>query len=68
MTLSQTFNSFTLDAAYGGHQEKIIATLEPGKWADFIVIDKDIFSGKPELLWQTKVLETWIAGEPVFSQ
>ena len=67
MTLEQALNSFTLDAAFGAHQENIIGTLEPGKWADFVVIEQDIFTNKPEQIWQAKVLGTWIAGQQVFS-
>ncbi|MDM0072960.1 amidohydrolase [Variovorax sp. J2P1-59] len=68
MTLPQAFRAFTLDAAYAQHQEKVIGSLEPGKWADFIVVDQDPFKIKPADLWKTKVLETWLAGEKVYSQ
>ena len=68
MTLPQAFRAFTLDAAYAQHQEKVIGSLEPGKWADFIVVDQDPFKIAPANLWKTKVLETWLAGEKVYSQ
>jgi len=68
MSLAQALNSFTLDAAYGAHQEDIIGSLEPGKWADFIVIDLDIFNLAPSQIWQTKVEQTWIAGQLVYRQ
>jgi len=68
MTLTQAFRAFTLDAAYAQHQEKVIGSLEPGKWADFILVDQDPFKIAPADLWKTKVLETWLAGEQVFSQ
>jgi len=67
MTLTQALNSFTLDAAYGAHQENLIGTLEPGKWADFIVIDQDIFTQPTTALWKPTVLGTWIGGEQVYS-
>jgi len=67
MTLPQALNSFTLDAAYGAHQEKVLGTLEPGKWADFIVIDQDIFTQPETALWKPKVLGTWIGGKQVYS-
>mgnify|MGYP000695884251 CR=1 FL=1 len=68
MTLPQALNSFTLDAAYGAHQEDIIGSLEPGKWADFIVIDLDIFANAPSQIWQANVLQTWIAGKRVYQK
>ncbi|MBI3715957.1 MAG: amidohydrolase [Betaproteobacteria bacterium] len=65
MTMTEALRGFTLDAAYAGHQEKTLGTLEPGKWADFIVIDRDIFKVPPSEIWQTQVLETWVGGKRV---
>ncbi len=68
LTPTEALRSFTLDAAFAAHQENIIGSLEKGKWADFILVDKDIISGNPQEIWQTQVLETWVAGEKVFSK
>lgn len=62
-SLQQALRAFTLDAAYSAHQEKVLGTLEPGKWADFILIDSDPFSIPQSDLWKVKVNQTWIAGE-----
>ncbi len=66
MTLTQAFNSFTYAAAYAGHQEAIIGSLAEGKKADFILIDQDIFTLNPKMIWKTKVLATWINGKKVY--
>ncbi|MCU7553724.1 amidohydrolase [Alteromonas sp. ASW11-19] len=66
MTLKQAFKGFTLDAAYAGHMEKRIGTLEEGKWADFILVDQDIFAIPATELWKTTVLQTYLAGDKVF--
>lgn len=62
----ETLRSFTLDAAYAAHQEEVLGSLEPGKWADFIIIDRDYFEVPAIEIWQTDVLETWVAGEKVY--
>ena len=66
LTLEQALKSFTLDAAYGAHQEQKLGSLQQGKWADFILVDRDIFAIPAEDLWKTKVLETWVAGKPMY--
>ncbi len=68
LTLEQAFRGFTLDAAYAGHMEDTLGTLTPGKWADFIFIDKDIFESASETLWQPTVLATFIAGKKVYEK
>jgi predicted amidohydrolase YtcJ len=67
MTLQQAFRCFTLDAAWAAHQEKSLGTLEAGKWADFIVVDHDLFTMPAKDIHAMRVLQTWVAGQPVFS-
>ncbi|MFT4993138.1 MAG: putative amidohydrolase YtcJ [Paraglaciecola sp.] len=62
LNIKQAFRAFTLDGAYAAHQDNVLGSLTPGKWADFILIDKDIFAVPESDIWQTKVLETWIGG------
>lgn len=67
LSIEQAFKGFTLDAAYAGHMEDTLGTLTEGKWADFILVDQDIFTIEPKHIWKTKVLSTYVAGEQVFS-
>ncbi|WP_203565777.1 amidohydrolase [Alteromonas hispanica] len=67
LSIEQAFKGFTLDAAYAGHMEDTLGTLTEGKWADFILVDQDIFTIDPKHIWKTKVLSTYVAGEQVFS-
>jgi len=65
MSLEEAFASFTVNAAFAGHQENLLGTLEAGKKADFIIIDRDIFKIPENELWQTQALETWVNGEKI---
>ena len=66
MTLLEAFRAFTLDAAYAEHQENTLGSLEKGKWADFILIDRDLFAIAPADIWKIKVEQTWVAGKRVY--
>ncbi len=66
MTREEALRAFTLDAAWAAHQETHQGTLEPGKWADFIVIDRDYFTIPAENIWKIGVLQTWVGGKQVF--
>jgi len=68
MTPIEAFRAFTLDAAYAQHWESRIGSLEPGKWADFILIDRDLFKIPAGDIWKIKVRQTWVAGQKVYSE
>ncbi|WP_411361145.1 amidohydrolase [Pseudidiomarina salilacus] len=68
MTLEQALRTFTLDAAYASGQEQQLGSIEPGKWADFIVLDQDPFAVSSDKLWRANVLATYVAGEQVYEQ
>ncbi len=65
MTAIEAFASFTLDAAYSGHQEDLLGTLEPGKKADFIILDRDLFAINESDIWKIEVEQTWLNGQRV---
>ena len=66
LTRSEALHSFTLAAAYAANQDDRLGSLEPGKWADFIVIDRDYFEIPTSEIDDIKVLQTWVGGELVF--
>ena len=67
MTVAEALRAFTLDAAYAARQDQQLGNLEPGKWADFILVDRDIFRVPASVLWQTRVLQTWVAGQRIYA-
>ena len=66
LTRIEALRSFTIDAAYAGHQELTLGTLNTGKWADFIVLDQDYFTTPESDIWKIKVLQTFVAGKRVY--
>lgn len=68
VTLAEAFAAFTRGGAYAGAAEDRLGTLEKGRLADFIFIDRDIFESTPEQIRSTQVLETWIAGRQAWKR
>jgi predicted amidohydrolase YtcJ len=67
LTFEQALSAYTRGAAYAGFAEDRIGALEKGKWADFVIVDRDPTKVDPQSLARTQVLETWVAGEKVWS-
>jgi len=63
VTLAQAFRAFTETAAYAGFAEDMIGTLTPGHMADFLILDRDIFTAAAPDVRAAKPVETWIAGK-----
>jgi predicted amidohydrolase YtcJ len=66
LSRAEALHSFTLAAAFAANQETRLGSLEPGKWADFIVIDRDYFEVPSSEIDDIKVLQTWVGGEVMF--
>jgi predicted amidohydrolase YtcJ len=67
ITRGQALYAYTQGSAYAEFAEKHKGKLVPGYDADFILVDRDLFTVAPPALLQTKVLETWVAGRQVFA-
>lgn len=66
LSREETIKGMTIWAAYSNFEEKEKGSLEPGKFADFIILDTDLMKCKPEEILKTKVLKTYVGGEMVF--
>ena len=68
LTLGQALSAYTRGAAYAGFAEDKIGALEPGKWADFIIVDRDPTKVDPQSLARTEVMQTWVGGRKVWTR
>lgn len=65
LTVEEALRTYTLNAAYAGFQEKDRGSIEEGKYADFVVIDRDMLSVPAHELAATTVLATFAEGGKV---
>ncbi len=63
LSTPEALKAMTIENAYGAFQDDKLGSLEPGKWADFIILDKNPLETAPYALKDIKVLETWVAGK-----
>jgi predicted amidohydrolase YtcJ len=68
LSFAQALSAYTRGSAYAGFAEDRIGSLEPGKWADFVLVDRDPTTVDPQTLARTQVLQTWLAGKKVWER
>ncbi|MET3291139.1 UNVERIFIED_CONTAM: putative amidohydrolase YtcJ [Brevibacillus sp. OAP136] len=66
ITLAEALRAYTLHSAYGNAREHELGTLEPGKLADVIVLDANLFAIPEKEIKDTKVLLTIVDGKIVY--
>jgi predicted amidohydrolase YtcJ len=66
MTREEALQSMTIWPAYAGFQESVLGSLTPGKYADFVVLDRDIMRVPDTEILGTRVISTWIGGKRVY--
>ena len=60
--------AFTIDAAYLEFEEDIKGSIEPGKLADFVVLDRDVLTCPKEDIKDIQVLATYLGGKVVYNK
>ena len=63
MTRAEALYSYTLANAYAAKEEDIKGSLEPGKWADIILVSENLFTCPEESILQAKVEMTMVGGK-----
>jgi predicted amidohydrolase YtcJ len=67
MTPDEALKSMTIWAAHANFQDEYIGSITPGKYADFVVIDRDWLTVSPNRILDTKILATYFNGSEVFN-
>jgi len=66
LSREETLKGMTIWAAYANFEEEEKGSIEPGKFADFIILDRDIMKVENSEIPEIKVLETYVNGEKVY--
>jgi predicted amidohydrolase YtcJ len=68
ISAEEALQAYTSGAAYAGFAEKDLGTLEAGKLADLVVIDRDILRAEEREIGQSRVVLTMVGGKVVFER
>lgn len=66
LSREETLKGMTIWAAYSNFEEEEKGSIEPGKFADFVILDRDIMEVEIDSVPETKVLGTFVNGEQVY--
>jgi len=66
LELAEALAAYTIGSAYVNHLDDETGTIEPGKLADLVVLDRDPFAVPKSEIGSTGVLATYVQGEPVY--
>ncbi len=68
ITIEEAIRAYTLTGAYLNFEEDVKGSLEPGKFADMIVLSDDILTIDPEHIMDIEVEQTYINGKLVYEK
>jgi predicted amidohydrolase YtcJ len=68
MTREEALESMTIWPAFASFMEKDAGSLTAGKYADFVILDRDIMTVAPDEILGTSVVSTWVAGKAVYTR
>lgn len=68
MTRNEALKAMTIWPAYAGFQEKVMGSITPGKYADFVILDRDIMTVPVTEILGTRVISTWLGGKAVYER
>jgi len=68
ITVEEALRGYTIDAAYASYEEDVKGSLEPGKLADFVILDRDLTTMPPAEIRDAKVDLTVVGGNIVYER
>jgi len=68
MTREEALKSITIWPAIASFEEKDLGSLSVGKYADFVVYDRDIVQAPADRILGATVIATWVGGAPVYEK
>lgn len=68
LSREETLKGMTIWAAYSNFEEEEKGSIEAGKFADFVILDRDIMEVEIDSVPGTKVISTFVNGEEVYSR
>ncbi|MFX1376848.1 MAG: amidohydrolase [Promethearchaeota archaeon] len=68
ITMMEAIKSYTINAAYAAFEEDIKGTIEVGKLADFVILDRNPLEVSKDNIREIQVIETIIRGKPVYKR
>ena len=66
MDLADMIAAYTINGAFCNHEENLVGSLESGKVADFIILNKNLFDVPVSQIHNVRVLETFFCGNSVY--
>lgn len=68
ITIEEAIKAYTLGAAYAEFREEEKGSIEPGKLADIVILNKNLLEISPKMILNTKVVYTILNGKVIFNR
>lgn len=68
LQLDEALAAYTRNGAFLSHLERETGSIEVGKWADLVVLERNVFRLAPEQIHEVRVLQTYLEGQPLLAE
>jgi predicted amidohydrolase YtcJ len=66
ISVEESLKAYTINGAFASFEEDIKGSLEKGKLADFVVMEKDLFSIPASEIRNVRILQTYVGGKKIY--